>query len=729
MGIFQKIMEKRMLDSNSLATTLTAMLGTEKITETEAMNIPSLAACVEFISSKVAELPIKLYCECGNETQELTDDKRVSLLNDSTGDLLDCYQLKKAVIRDYLLFGNGYIYPERRRNQFVSLRYVKQNQVHCVKNSDPIFKKADFMIYDRKFRDDEIIRILRSSTDGVTGTGIIDEANELLTVIYKTMIFEKYLVVNGGNKKGFLKSARKLSDEAMENLRKAWSKLYSNNGNNMMLLNDGIDFKESSNTSVEMQLNENKKANNDYVCEIFNLSPSVVAGMATDESYTTAIKTAVMPVIRAFETALNQGLLLESERHKHYFAFDTTELLKGDILKRYQAYQIGLANNFLQADEVRYKEDLKPLGFNFIRLGLQDVLLDPKTNMIYTPNTNQTTMFGQSVNQQIADSMNENESRDCTKVKCVWGAPLSGKSTYVLNHAGKNDIVWDWDKIKQSVGLIGLHEDNNKPLSSILFKLRSTFLRNMTDVGADTVWFICTRPDNYIKKLLGDDVEYIKLDITKDECYKRLEKDSTRQNKDKMAKLIELFFDKEAEQRWDGQPRDSNGRFDKGKKRRTFHTKITRKSKEKSSKALEKADKGDIIKATQKPSKVQKTSSNIPKVSAKGRNEFTVKGFKNKQALNNHWTNGRTHRDEYIQDGITTAEQYQARALQLVQSSADGKKIFGYKNSLGQIIRYDVDKNDFVKGNPKKGIFTMFKPEKGKKYFDEKLKEEGIQDD
>ncbi len=53
----------------------------------------------------------------------------------------------------------------------------------------------------------------------------------------------------------------------------------------------------------------------------FNLSPSVIAGTANDESYTTAIKTAVMPVIRAFETALNQGLLLESERHRHYFAF------------------------------------------------------------------------------------------------------------------------------------------------------------------------------------------------------------------------------------------------------------------------------------------------------------------------------------------------------------------------------------------------------------------------
>lgn len=120
---------------------------------------------------------------------------------------------------------------------------------------------------------------------------------------------------------------------------------------------------------------------------------------------------AVMPVIRAFETALNQGLLLESERHRHYFAFDTTELLKGDILKRYQAYQIGLANNFLQADEVRYKEDLKPLGFNFIRLGLQDVLLDPKTNTIYTPNTNQTTMFGQSIQQSEKPFNEKTEER------------------------------------------------------------------------------------------------------------------------------------------------------------------------------------------------------------------------------------------------------------------------------------------------------------------------------
>jgi len=200
-----------------------------------------------------------------------------------------------------------------------------------------------------------------------------------------------------------------------------------------------------------------------------------VSGAANDEAYTAAIKTAVMPVIRAFETALNQGLLLESERHRHYFAFDTTELLKGDILKRYQAYQIGLANNFLQADEVRYKEDLKPLGFNFIRLGLQDVLLDPKTNTIYTPNTNQTTMFDQNVNQQIADSMNEEteqrwdgQPRDSDgrfdKGKRPRSAQSkrkkngSDKSSERLEKSDKNDII----KVEIAKGSISLKINHEK---------------------------------------------------------------------------------------------------------------------------------------------------------------------------------------------------------------------------------------------------------------------------
>ena len=82
--------------------------------------------------------------------------------------------------------------------------------------------------------------------------------------------------------------------------------------------------------------------------------------------------------------------MLETEKDSYYFAFDTKELTRGNIKERYEAYEIGLKNNFLQADEVRDKEDLEALGIDWIKLGLDNVLYNPKTKEIYTPNTNET---------------------------------------------------------------------------------------------------------------------------------------------------------------------------------------------------------------------------------------------------------------------------------------------------------------------------------------------------
>lgn len=48
----------------------------------------------------------------------------------------------------------------------------------------------------------------------------------------------------------------------------------------------------------------------------------------------------------------------------------------------------------MQVDEVREKENMEPLGLEFIKLGLQDVLYDPKTKVVYTPNTNQSNRLG-----------------------------------------------------------------------------------------------------------------------------------------------------------------------------------------------------------------------------------------------------------------------------------------------------------------------------------------------
>lgn len=382
------------------------LIGSETaISKTEAMSIPAVAGCINIIAGVVSMLPIRLFKIKDEKIEEIKDDRRVKLLNGDTGDLLDAVQMKQAWIKDYLLDGAGYIYINRTLNQIEGLHYVANKNVSVTTNTDPVFKDCDIWINGNSYREFDILRIVQNTEDGVTGIGLLKRNKTVLSVAYHSMLYEENLVKTGGNKKGFLKSSNKLEEGAIRNLREAFRRLYRNNSENIVVLNDGLDFKESSNTSVEMQLNENKKSNSDSICHVLNVPPEILSGNATEVHDKHFIKYAISPILKAIETALNKSLLLRSETDL-YFKVDTDELIRGDIKERFEAYQIALDRGFMQMDEVRQKENMNPLGLDFIKLGLQDVLYDPKTQEIYTPNTNKTSKI--SVEQGGGDKTNEN---------------------------------------------------------------------------------------------------------------------------------------------------------------------------------------------------------------------------------------------------------------------------------------------------------------------------------
>ncbi len=302
---------------------LSALLSDETITEKQALNIPAVARCVNLICETVSMIPVKLYKEeildGKRKTVEVPEDARCSLLNEDTKDALDGTQFKKAMVRDYLLNGNAYAYINKRRNTVRSLNYVDCGNILITKNTDPIFKDYNISVQGQTYKPFEFLKIMKSTKDGSRGVGIIEENNELLKVAYTTLKFEQNLVSTGGNKKGFINAK------------------------------NGLTFQEASNTSVEMQLNENKNSINNSILDIF--------GVPTTWNWETFIKTAIMPILKTIECALNRDLLLEKEKKSLYFAFDTKEIIKGDIKTRFEAYKTALDSNLMQIDEVRYLED------------------------------------------------------------------------------------------------------------------------------------------------------------------------------------------------------------------------------------------------------------------------------------------------------------------------------------------------------------------------------------
>lgn len=465
MGIISRLFRKE-----QRAEVLTAddrimsILRTIEISPETAREIPAVSACIEMLSSVIAALPVKLYRDNRQEniTEEIKDDIRLRLLNDETGDMLDPFQMKKAVISDFFYYGGGYIYPEMRRNRCISLRYIPHDAISSYNGIDAIFKTGKFILTNGlELREDQVIRLLHDTKDGLKGDSFILLHQQLFTTMYREIVYEKHIVTNGGNKKGFLTSENKLDPEMLSDLRQKWNEMYANTGNTMMVLNKGLSFHESSNTSVEMQLRENKQDNNAIACQVFGLSPEAVSGRLTDDQFASTIKTAATPIITAFENALDVGLLLPSERDSYYFVLDTTELTKGDILKRYQAYKTGLECNVLQIDEARYKEDLPPLGLNWIKLGLQDVLYDPKTKMIYTPNMNQSMQMSEnpvSFGEKTVDNggeggiieereFNEDQPRD-EQGRWASGGGSSGDGSENANNQRELDEAIESGKVK-----------------------------------------------------------------------------------------------------------------------------------------------------------------------------------------------------------------------------------------------------------------------------------------
>ena len=407
----EPVEEEHVLDESTGEVLSNLKLTPEYVGRERAMNIAALNACVNMIAGDVAKLPVRLFRKEGGKVEEITDDRRVVLLNKDPGDTLTAVEMKRAMITDYNLGKGGYCFINKVGNEFRSLHYVDERSISFVYNTDPIFKSYSVMVEGQRFMPYQFIRVLRNTKNGRDGTPIYDEAQRMMSAVYSLLKYEENQNVTGGNKKGFLKSQRKLGKEAIDYVRTQWRKLYSNNADNVMVLNEGAEFQECSNTSMEMQLNQNKITNSKDVCKLFLMPANILNGTPTEQDRKLYVEECLNQVISAFECSLNRDLLLESEKTDHYFIVDTSGMTKGDQEKRYNAYEKALKNGFMQVDEVREIENMPPLGLNYIKLGLQDVLFDPNTKDLYIPNMGQGMNLNDAAKGNMTKGGNGNEDR------------------------------------------------------------------------------------------------------------------------------------------------------------------------------------------------------------------------------------------------------------------------------------------------------------------------------
>ncbi len=365
---------------------LQALLNGETITRDKAMTLPAVNGAVDFIAGSIAAMPVKLYKYKQGKVEEIENDNRVKMLNGDTGDKLNGFQMKKAMVEDYLLGKGGYCYVRKFRNDVTGLFYVEDKYIEIMKVYEPIFKDYNILVMGATYKPYEFIKVLRNTKDGASGVGLTVEVSKALETAYQTLMYQLGMVSTGGNKKGFLKASHKLGQEEIDTLKRAWKRLYANNSENVVVLNNGLEFQEASATAVESQLGESKKTLTDEINNIFHVYPN---------DFERTFKEAIYPIIKSFETSLNCDLLLEKEKKNYFFEFDVKEIVRVNIKERYEAYKLAKETGFMTLNEIRRAENMEWIeGMDVINVGLGAVLYDVNKHVYYTPNTDTVGNIG-----------------------------------------------------------------------------------------------------------------------------------------------------------------------------------------------------------------------------------------------------------------------------------------------------------------------------------------------
>lgn len=398
MGIFNRFSEKRSLEVQSDLQQATSLKDLQNLisesisdeidlSDKAIKSIPSVNACVDLISNIVASLDIELYENKDGKIREITDDKRLFLLNKESEEFLTAYQSRKLFVEDMLLYGSAFLHRKRVGIGEEELVYLDRSELsfleqHGTKDFDVITSKGD------RIASYDLVYTLRNSYKISKATSILDDNKDLFKNMLYANQYKKNLTQNGGLQKVLVQPKKALGREFLSSLSQKIKALYKGN-DNVLVLNSDVSITPIA-TDKSVNIDTLSKGYDNDVQSIFGVPASILEGTASDEEYNNFIKLQILPLLKRLEQTYNRTLLTTEEKKTKFFKFNIDSLLRVSLKERYESYAIAIKNGILEINEVRELEGYEEIeGLNnIIRLNLADSLYDTEKGKIVNINTN-----------------------------------------------------------------------------------------------------------------------------------------------------------------------------------------------------------------------------------------------------------------------------------------------------------------------------------------------------
>ena len=252
---------------------------------------------------------------------------------------------------------------------------------------------------------DDMIHVKNISLDGYVGISPIAVAQDVIGLALATQQHGGILFRQGGQIGGVISHPGKLSKEAGDRVANSWRETHAGvqNAHKVAILEEGMSFEKIAMTNEDSQFLETRRFQVVDICRLYGVPPQRLGELdkATlnniEQQNQQYVDSALKPTARSLEMLFDHHLLFEEERGPLECKFDFDEMTRGDLLTRFQAYQVGTLNGWLNRNEVRARENMNPITdghgdeyrvpLNTAVPGTEDTVTAPKPSATANPPT------------------------------------------------------------------------------------------------------------------------------------------------------------------------------------------------------------------------------------------------------------------------------------------------------------------------------------------------------
>ena len=336
--------------------------------QSQAMKLSAVNACVEVITNSISKLPIYLM---NNTTKERLQHPLLRLLTDRPNEAMTPSVYKKLVEANRLMGGNGYAIIIRNNKTAAPEELIPVNY-QCM---TPYIDDSGKLWYifrhprtgeQRKIDNFDVLHYKAYSEDGINGISVLTRASETIGTARAAQTYENKLYTQNARPSGILKVADKLEKAAKDKIKEEWEKMHSgvDNSFRIAVLDLGLEFQQIQLSNKDTQFVESKSVSIEDIARFFGvplykINSGKQSYSSNEQNGIEYVVNTLHPIVTQYEEEDTYKLLFDREKmHGLEIRRNMMAELRGDTASRGTWYKNMREMGAFSVDDVLALEDL-----------------------------------------------------------------------------------------------------------------------------------------------------------------------------------------------------------------------------------------------------------------------------------------------------------------------------------------------------------------------------------